>query len=783
MVSNLMEIVKPLFVQGRSRVMNEWIGLQVFHQPKPQSACSARDGHRVSHKTKRRSSLKNDSFQIAYFISQRLKTVAGSWDKRFPGWRSGVAGFSILASVILLINITALIWAVNSLDEKPFATLAMSSCANITAWSTSVQLAITFLSAALLAGSNYCMQCLSSPTRREVDSAHAKGSYLNIGLLSWRNVRICRKLDMLLLVILTLSSLPLQLAYSSSVVIGGAVQVYDIALVTPDFMSGGSWTGWGETQSAPGVQSEDRIRALQNRAVDGQIENKDIWENISIAGCKDQYNFFQTDRGSVLVVAEEIQQHPSSPSNRLHADGSNTTSTVLWYRMIAPFDSEETSISWGQQSAHDWHVFDHNASPLLYCLSLKVPGRCRLQIHIWFLVVVIVLNFSKLGCMLYLFMKKSSTPLMTVGDAVASFLDSPYERSKGSSLRTERELKTIFCVKSDDLDDGGVLKAKRFSAKPLRYHHSISFLRWTIYSLFCILLMLGAAYYYNEILARYRGDRIYHPSLRTFWKMGFGNLYEMSNAYLVPPWCHHPLSRSPGDWMLYYECVYSSGPTFLMILGALPQPLISGLYVLINHHLTVMIQLRDWTRLASYRQPLRVSNPEPGSKQVSTYWLSLPYRYSIPQFISSTALGWLVSQAIFFYRIKWYDNDGSVFKLIDDDAEYKLSKQIWLLSMGRSYGVGFSAMGVICSLVLGVVVFLASMIISFRKCAPGLPLGPTNSLVIAAACHPPETDYDAARNLIQWGVIDTGDQVGRQPHHCTITSRRVNPPVEGRIYS
>jgi len=152
-----------------------------------------------------------------------------------------------------------------------------------------------------------------------------------------------------------------------------------------------------------------------------------------------------------------------------------------------------------------------------------------------------------------------------------------------------------------------------------------------------------------------------------------------------------------------------------------------------------MVQLRDWTRLVLYRQPLRVSNPEPESEQVSTYWLSLPYRYSIPQIISSVLLGWLASQAVFFYRNTWYDNGG----------HENLKKERLLPGEGDHYGMGYSALGALCSILFHVLVFLVSVVLGFWKCAPGLPLGPTNSLVISAAWHPPEGDRHAARKKVQ----------------------------------
>ncbi|KAF1945579.1 hypothetical protein EJ02DRAFT_338180, partial [Clathrospora elynae] len=55
-------------------------------------------------------------------------------------------------------------------------------------WSTVLHLIINVFSTMVLAASNYTMQILHSPTREEIDSAHSRGQWLNIGLLSIRNL-------------------------------------------------------------------------------------------------------------------------------------------------------------------------------------------------------------------------------------------------------------------------------------------------------------------------------------------------------------------------------------------------------------------------------------------------------------------------------------------------------------------------------------------------------------------------------------------------------------------
>lgn len=102
-----------------------------------------------------------------------------------------------------------------------------------------------------------------------------------------------------------------------------------------------------------------------------------------------------------------------------------------------------------------------------------------------------------------------------------------------------------------------------------------------------------------------------------------------------------------------------------------------------------------------------------------------------------------------------------------------------------SYVLGFSAMALILSFSFSLAIFAVSLAIGLRRCTPGMPLNPTSTLVIAAACHPPEQDRYAARKPIKWGVISTAENTGQadSPRHCTITSRRLEFPSTGVSYT
>jgi hypothetical protein len=134
-------------------------------------------------------------------------------------WRTTLFSFVLLACVVLLINTGFLVWTIHSRGiSGGVGVLYEASCEATKRANIGVHLVINILSSALLGASNYCMQCLSAPTRSEVDKAHHTGNWLDIGIPSLRNVvsssfgtrkKVCWWL-------LAISSLPLHLWYVSA---------------------------------------------------------------------------------------------------------------------------------------------------------------------------------------------------------------------------------------------------------------------------------------------------------------------------------------------------------------------------------------------------------------------------------------------------------------------------------------------------------------------------------------------------------------------------------------
>ena len=137
--------------------------------------------------------------------------------KYFSGWRFTVFSGAVLSSLVLLVNLIPTLFAMfkNSNDERDRKdgayTLYKGRCDLAAKFNLGSHILINDLGSMLLAASNFSMQCLSAPTRAEIDKAHAQKTWLDVGILSLRNLRWTKPSRMACVILLVLSSLPLHL--------------------------------------------------------------------------------------------------------------------------------------------------------------------------------------------------------------------------------------------------------------------------------------------------------------------------------------------------------------------------------------------------------------------------------------------------------------------------------------------------------------------------------------------------------------------------------------------
>lgn len=125
-----------------------------------------------------------------------------------PQWKSRCSIAAVLMGVVLAVYVVFIIWASQkSTDNVSIRTIVEGSCSTVNATNFGLHVLINVLGMAVSIASACALYFLSSPTRNEIDEAHAKGNSFDIGVLSFRNLKSFKK--KVLFGLLIISSLPI----------------------------------------------------------------------------------------------------------------------------------------------------------------------------------------------------------------------------------------------------------------------------------------------------------------------------------------------------------------------------------------------------------------------------------------------------------------------------------------------------------------------------------------------------------------------------------------------
>lgn len=119
---------------------------------------------------------------------QRTNSDQQSSPNETRDWIKGVVICTWIIALVLALNIILTVIAAGIVYTKDasqafaFGSLYTGNCSVAKKWSTGLHVLINILSTAMLGASNYCMQCLASPSRAEVDEAHRQRTWLSIGV-------------------------------------------------------------------------------------------------------------------------------------------------------------------------------------------------------------------------------------------------------------------------------------------------------------------------------------------------------------------------------------------------------------------------------------------------------------------------------------------------------------------------------------------------------------------------------------------------------------------------
>ncbi|KAF6802448.1 hypothetical protein CSOJ01_11575 [Colletotrichum sojae] len=316
-------------------------------------------------------------------------------------WRRGAFFSAMAAFFTFTINLSFILWATSNRAQtldRGIGTISEGTCPKIKQWNTTVHITINIISTILLAGSDYCMQCLIAPTRLEVDEAHSRLKSLEIGVPSIRNFWNITFKRKILWPLLSISSFPLHLLYDIIYFCSLSFNEYAVYTVNAQFLE---------------VNNPEAFLGLDYKTVyiklHAAVKANEL-KPLSLQECLNKYSVaIQSSRGALLlVVADDVK------------------------------DDEA------------WRKYTIGGSnPLCWAVT--------------------ALNLLKGILMLFVaFGSDEETPLLTVGDAVASCMKEEDTSTESMCLAPRAR------IKKQNWDKIAV----PYEAKPRRKFAAASFVRW-----------------------------------------------------------------------------------------------------------------------------------------------------------------------------------------------------------------------------------------------------------------------------------------------------------------
>ena len=196
--------------------------------------------------------------------------------------------------------------------------------------------------------------------------------------------------------------------------------------------------------------------------------------------------------------------------------------------LCSAFDGYSCDIKALRANALSWAINDNKLAgtnygvhyPIEYCLSQPVPERCTVQLSLMIMAVEIFCNTVKVSRMVLLLWQQKSAPLITIGEAVESFMldrhmtiQNMYWANKEKFISQKREPSTMPWLRRSRL-----------------WFASASIKRWLICNTCSVTALIIGSILLHLGIAELGNSGSGH-----LWKSGFGNF----NSNLSGS-CNHP---------------------------------------------------------------------------------------------------------------------------------------------------------------------------------------------------------------------------------------------------
>ncbi|KAF7177453.1 hypothetical protein CNMCM7691_005706 [Aspergillus felis] len=650
-----------------------------------------------------------------------------------------------LAASVAILNTVVWIWATatHHLDHRGVGTLFTGDCTTTSTTNSLVHLLLNGLSTLFLGTGNYCMQILVAPSRADLDSAHSSGDWLEVGVLSFRNIFRLRPRRLVLWLALGAISTVLHLVWNSTVFASLPFTIFVGAITTSDFQwATDNWNASTTQGSIRPMNSTDheRIYDLQGRA-----RNFTWLDKLS---CLKLYVDPLNTTSDVILVAKNLTSAQNNGSSLVQGWINGLTSwdyANFWVCGGAQKDhahqNDYCTLDWALSLASNWTIATWEAPhyqevEIDYCLiGGQADNKQRCGFHFSAPAMSAVSICTLIGCVLIFLVGRTQKEhlMVTLGDAISTFLENPEPLPSDEVTIDDRRLHASFLKRIISGRTNTIVSPKPAPWSPyssISWFHAMSRQRWLVSYTFFLAGFAPVVFCLIYVLISLSNQGI-SISPSELWKQGLGQ--PKGFALIQGPW---RVGSSFSDFA--QQVLFTNGL----------QLLVSCAYMVFNNILSRQLVADEWVRLLTpeEKKPLRVSQPR--GLQRSTYMLSMPFKYSVPTMVLFIALHWLVSQAIFLVQTTVYQSGPASSRVPEKDNSR----------------IGFSAIGILLVVAMLMLLILGLLVHSavrkYRDVPFGFPRLGTCSAGISAVCHAPTGDRDAHLFPVRMGVVTKGQVLG-----------------------
>ncbi|KAI1180992.1 hypothetical protein F4777DRAFT_585357 [Nemania sp. FL0916] len=638
--------------------------------------------------------------------------------------------------LIFILEIILVAFFATSLAKTGSTILASSiiyegPCAKTKTLNLVLHLLINLISTGLAGSSNYFMQILSSPSRKEIDKAHNNSCALDIGTPSLHNLRYLSRFKWVCWIILLTSALPIHFFFNSSVFetnylgsdwqltigTGSLIEGASFFLPGASLAPAGTWgplcEGWEQLsieaceaeygRGGPREQYGDVVFVVSatNDSNDGWIRD-DLFNFTSLSDLSHTWDphvppdtlnslWYSTRCASSKFWYRVDESGQSNCDSLLHGSGTFGTDLFSYPPFGSLLDARPQTVD-----------FQHRflGLKLRHCLAQPLSRRCKLGLANPILGLVILSGIIKLIVCGTVLMRLDQHSLVTPGDAIESFITGPDQYTAGLGTLDIDDVHHLAAY----LFYGGKNRAERLSPSPRpwlqekrrRLRSTISQAYWV---LSYTLLITAVTIAFVSLVVSYLSNQrsLYGP----------GGSFGPSGQNLV---------------------VSLGQPGYLgaLLIANAPHILLSLCYFQYNALCTRLCTEMEWNSYGSSYKALRVSHPT--GQQTSSYRLQVPYRYGVSLLIGSALLHWLLSNAIFIFI-----SEGGYW--LGTRPLIGVASQLGLSEDTSMVALGYSPIAILTLLIVALVVISLPAIFGCYKLKNIMVRGCSSSLVISAACH------------------------------------------------